>query len=292
MPGKLEVRLSNYGTRCSVRQARRSGLSAGARVIGFPRIGLVNYLVHNGPRQAKPKAFSIPSSHDPVETHPDRRSCARTALNDPKVKPARIVDAEGHRENILDVATQEFATHGFAGTRVDEIAAKTSCSKRMIYYYFADKDGLYIAVLENAYRRVRQLEEAVDYDMLSPIAALRKLVAFRFSYHEKNAHFVKLVLNENRNGAHHLARSDVIVRLNQVALATVDGIYARGVHERVFRPGISALEIHWQISAFCFYSVSNRATFSTLFEQQISIGLSFEKIKANAIDSIMRFVIP
>ncbi len=226
-----------------------------------------------------------------METHLDHPDCARIAPNDPNRKSARIVDAEGHRENILKVATEEFAAHGFAGARVDEIAAKSSCSKRMIYYYFADKDGLYVAVLENAYRRIRQLEEAVDYDALSPIAALRKLVAFRFSYHEKNAHFVKLVLNENKNGAHHLARSDVIVQLNQVALATVDGIYARGVQERAFRPGISALEIHWQISAFCFYSVSNRSTFSKLFEQQISVGMSFEKIKSNAIDSIMRFVI-
>ncbi|WP_347557559.1 TetR/AcrR family transcriptional regulator [Robbsia sp. KACC 23696] len=226
-----------------------------------------------------------------METHIGSRDCARTARNDSDEKSVRIVDAEGHRKNILEVATAEFAAHGFAGARIDEIAAKTSCSKRMIYYYFVDKDGLYVAVLENAYRRVRQLEEAVDYDVLSPEAALRKLVAFRFSYHEKNAHFVKLVLNENMNGAHHLARSDVIVQLNQLALATVDRIYARGVHDRVFRPGISALEIHWQISAFCFYGVSNKSTFSTLFERQISVGLSFDKIKANAVDSIMRFVI-
>jgi len=205
-------------------------------------------------------------------------------------KSARTVDPEGHRKNILEVATAEFATHGLAGTRIDEIAAKTSCSKRLIYYYFGDKDGLYVKVLENAYRQVRQLEEGIEYDVLSPVNALRKLIAFRFSYHENNEHFIKLVMNENMNGAQYLARSDVIINLNNVALKTVERIYERGLADGVFRAGITALEIHWQISAFCFYSVSNRATFSRIFENQIADGLSFEKIKANAIESIMRFV--
>ncbi|MDE2596669.1 MAG: helix-turn-helix transcriptional regulator, partial [Sphingomonadales bacterium] len=46
------------------------------------------------------------------------------------------------RENILDVATQEYADKGLAGARIDEIAEKTNSSKRMIYYYFGGKDEL------------------------------------------------------------------------------------------------------------------------------------------------------
>ena len=54
---------------------------------------------------------------------------------------------------ILSVATKEFADKGLAGARIDEIAAATRTSKRMIYYYFGNKDGLYVAVLEAAYGR-------------------------------------------------------------------------------------------------------------------------------------------
>src|SRR3546814_2239823 len=43
--------------------------------------------------------------------------------------------------NIIDVATKEFAEYGLSGARIDEIAAKTKSSKRMIYYYFGDKEG-------------------------------------------------------------------------------------------------------------------------------------------------------
>ena len=55
-------------------------------------------------------------------------------------------DADGTRRAILDAATAEFSKKGFAGARVDDIAARTRTTKRMIYYYFGGKDGLYAAL--------------------------------------------------------------------------------------------------------------------------------------------------
>ena len=63
----------------------------------------------------------------------------------------RTRDADRTQREILEVATQEFAEHGFAGARVDEIAARTRTTKRMIYYYFGSKERLFVAVLERAY---------------------------------------------------------------------------------------------------------------------------------------------
>jgi len=56
-------------------------------------------------------------------------------------------DAERTKADILAVATEEFATYGLSGARVDAIAERTRTSKRMIYYYFKGKEGLYRAVL-------------------------------------------------------------------------------------------------------------------------------------------------
>ena len=58
---------------------------------------------------------------------------------------------------------------GLAGARIDEIAAATRTSKRMIYYYFESKEGLYIAVLEEAYRRMRAIESELHLDDLAPV---------------------------------------------------------------------------------------------------------------------------
>jgi len=56
-------------------------------------------------------------------------------------------DPDATKANIIEVATREFAENGLDGARVDEIADKTRTSKRMIYYYFDSKEGLYQAVL-------------------------------------------------------------------------------------------------------------------------------------------------
>ena len=64
-------------------------------------------------------------------------------------------DAERSKADILAVATEEFATYGLSGARVDAIAKRTRTSKRMIYYYFKGKEGLYRAVLEKAYSEIR-----------------------------------------------------------------------------------------------------------------------------------------
>ena len=88
-------------------------------------------------------------------------------------KPIRSQDPEGTRKNIIEIASEEFARNGLSGARIDEIAARTRSSKRMIYYYFGDKEGLYLSALENAYRLVRDGESKLDVEGLGPLEALR-----------------------------------------------------------------------------------------------------------------------
>jgi AcrR family transcriptional regulator len=93
----------------------------------------------------------------------------------PPAPANRSNDPEGTRRNIVEVATREFAENGLAGARIDEIAAKTKSSKRMIYYYFGDKEGLYLKVLEEAYSRVRAEEAKLDLAGMEPRRALDTL---------------------------------------------------------------------------------------------------------------------
>src|SRR5258708_35245293 len=101
----------------------------------------------------------------------------------------RKYDPEQTKRNILDVATQEFSAMGLTGARVDAIAERTNTTKRMIYYYFGSKEGLYEAVLEQEYGAIRELEQELMLAELEPVAALRKLVEFTFDYHDKHRDF-------------------------------------------------------------------------------------------------------
>jgi AcrR family transcriptional regulator len=65
-------------------------------------------------------------------------------------------DADATRERILNAATEEFAAHGFAGGRVERIAAQAQSNVRMIYAYYGGKSGLFDAALAEALRRMAE----------------------------------------------------------------------------------------------------------------------------------------
>lgn len=181
----------------------------------------------------------------------------------------RTRDAERTREELLTVATRVFAEEGYAGARVDEIAAKTSTTKRMIYYYFGGKEGLYLAVLERAYGRVRSLEQELDVDHLEPAVAIRRLAELTFDHHETHQDFVRLVSIENIHHAEHLRRSPILPGLAAPALDVLTRILERGQAEGVFRDDVDALDVHTVISSFCIFREANRHTFAAIFGRDL-----------------------
>ncbi len=208
-----------------------------------------------------------------------------------QAKPeTRPYDAAQSLADILAVATIEFAEKGLSGARVDEIARLTRASKRMIYYHFDSKEALYLAVLERAFQSQAHSEAELQLDDLKPEEALRKLVGFSFDYHQRNAMFVRLIMNENARDGAVFAQSDFIRRMNLSVKDRVRGIYDDGVKVGVFRPGINPVDLRMSIAALCFYPVSNRHTFSLLFENDMQSPAAIDARREFVIDMIMRFV--
>jgi AcrR family transcriptional regulator len=190
----------------------------------------------------------------------------------------------------LAVAKDEFARKGFSGARVDEIAARTRTSKRMIYYYFGDKEGLYVAVLEDVYSNIRSVEASLDLDSLEPEMALKSLVGFTFDYQNSHPEFVRLVMIENIHEAAHMKRSRAIQNLNVTVIDTLRRTIARGEKSGVFRKGLDPIDLHMTISALCFFNVANRATFSTIFKVDMSSLKALAVRRNQVIDVVLRYV--
>lgn len=148
---------------------------------------------------------------------------------------------------------------------MDAIAARTRTTKRMLYYYFGSKEGLYLAVLEQAYREIRDLEQGLDLESLSPSEALRRIVEFTFDHHEAHPDFVRLVCIENIHHGRHLKRAEALRARNITAIETLRQVLERGQRAGQFRDGLDPVDLHMMISAFCFYRVGNQHTFGTLF---------------------------
>ena len=185
--------------------------------------------------------------------------------------PTRRRDPEGTKREILDVATHEFAERGFSGGRVDEIAARTQTTKRMIYYYFGSKAQLYTAVLERCYGTIRLAENAVDVDALGPVAAIRRLAELTFDHHESHPDFIRLVTVENIHGAEHIAASPALKTMGNPALDVITRILRAGREQGVFTNRTAdPLDVHMMISSFCVFRIANRHTFGALFGRDLT----------------------
>ena len=220
-------------------------------------------------------------------------SGARPAPGAPKAaarEPTRTNDPERTKANIMEVAAAEFGEKGLAGARIDEIAALTQTSKRMIYYYFGSKEGLYLAVLEEAYKRMRDVEAELHLQDLEPEQALRRLVAFTFDHHLQHENYIRLVMNENINRGQYLAQSPRIQDLNVPAIAAIRHLYDRGIRSGVFRPGLDPVDIHASISALSFFNVSNRHTFGLIFKLDMRSQAYTAHRRDSVIEMIVRFM--
>jgi AcrR family transcriptional regulator len=232
---------------------------------------------------------SPPSAAD---SRPARQRAAREAAATPGAERVRVNDPDRTMANILQVATAEFADKGLAGARIDEIAALTSTSKRMIYYYFGSKEGLYVRVLEEAYRRIRQIESDLHLEDLAPEQALRTLVGFTFDYQLANPDFIRLVMNENMHRGEYISRSTTIQELNIPVIHAVHKVYQRGVAAGVFRPDVDPVDLHMSISALCFFNVSNRHTFGAIFKRTLEAPAAMAERRASIVEMIVRFLRP
>jgi AcrR family transcriptional regulator len=215
-----------------------------------------------------------------------QKAAAKTA----GAAPTASRDPERTMAEILAVAAREFAAKGLAGARVDEIADATRTSKRMIYYYFGSKEGLYLQVLENAYRGTRQSESRFHLADLDPVTALKTLVGVTYDHHRDSEDFIRLVMNENLARGAFLRQSEVIQRLNTPAIEVIRDIYERGRALRVFREGLDPVEIHSVISALAFFNVSNRHTFGLIFGDKSADGKANTLSRELVQDLVMRYV--
>lgn len=214
----------------------------------------------------------------------------KVKLKSKSVATSRTNDPVRTMTGILEVATKEFADKGLSGARIDAIAEATQTSKRMIYYYFGNKEGLYLAVLEESYRKMRETESSLNLEDLDPEQALRALVEFTFYHHSSNEDYIRLVMSENMERGAYLTQSATIRELNVPAIKAIEQLYERGVRQGVFRAGLDPVDIHASISALTFFNVSNQYTFGLIFKSDLRATEAATLRCASITDMVLRFV--
>jgi len=219
-----------------------------------------------------------------------------TALASKKIVPKRASgnarDPERTKAVILAAATEEITAKGLGGARVDEIAERAGVNKRMIYHYFGDKDGLYLAVLEAAYEEIRVEEIKLDLGKRDPVEGMRELLQFTWGYYREHPEFLSLLATENLHRAAYLKRSKKIRELHSPLVDIIDDLLQRGAKTKVFRKGVDPVELYISIAALGFFYLSNRYTLSTIFGRDLTAPENIKARGLHLVDVVLGYLRP
>jgi AcrR family transcriptional regulator len=203
----------------------------------------------------------------------------------------RLRDADRSQATILAAARDEFADHGLGGARMDRIAERAGLNKRLIYYYFEDKEQLFRAVLEQTYRDIREEERKLNLLELKPAEALRKLVEFTWDYYLAHPEFLTLLNSANLHRARHLQESKRAREMNSPLIEMLAEILERGRKEGSFRGGVDPLQLYVSIAGLSYFYLSNSHTLSAIFGRDLLSAKAKNERLAHMCDVILGYVL-
>ena len=225
----------------------------------------------------------------PVST-PGRRLPARAVAA--RATGARERAAQATRDGILHAAIKVFARDGYDGGRIEQISKAAKSYDRMIYYYFGSKEGLFVEVLEEIYRRFNEAEARLELDLPEPVAALKSVIHFVWSYYQAHPEFITLLNTENLHKGRHIARSMRATEYSSQAIGLIDSVLASGVRKGVFRRDLRARDVYLMIAGMCYFYLSNRHTLSAFLGEELAASPELAQWESFVSDSVLRVVSP
>src|SRR5690554_2080832 len=142
--------------------------------------------------------------------------------------PAPAGEKISTRDRILQAAIDVFAKFGLVGGSVDKISKAANSHDRMIYYYFGNKEGLFVAVLEEIYRRFNVAESQIEIIPDNPLDSLKRMIHFIIHYFRDHPEFVTILNSENLQRGKHVSKARSTQRYSIIAVGVIDTVIQQG----------------------------------------------------------------
>jgi AcrR family transcriptional regulator len=199
-------------------------------------------------------------------------------------------NANATRAKILQSALGEFSERGFRAASADHIAERCGVNKRMIYYYFGSKEGLYLAALESVFEALVTRERESHIEHLDPPAAIEAMINLKIDYYLENPHFVSLLSMENFHKAHYLRKSKKLNMFKTPLTDVITRILKRGQCSGQFRRGVEPVDFYVSMCALCFMYFSNQHTFGAIFGRDMMSSVNIERRRRTVIDFVLGYL--
>ena len=203
----------------------------------------------------------------------------------------REQSAQATRETLLKAAIKVFGKQGLNGARVEQISRAAKSHDRMIYYYFGSKEALFVAVIEETYRRFNEAEARLALDLSQPVQALRDVIAFMWGYYQKHPEFITLLNSENLHRGRHIGKSSKAGEYSSPALEVLSRVLGSGVQAGLFRPELRARDVYLMIASMGYFYLSNRYTLSTFLGESLEDPAALAQWQQFITDAVLRTVL-
>lgn len=221
---------------------------------------------------------------------PTKTRTASTRAPSTRRTGVREQAAQTTRDNILKAAIKVFARYGYEGGSVEKISKAAKSFDRMIYYYFGSKEGLFIEVLEEIYRRMNDAETTLEIRLETPVEALKAVVRFVSQYYRKHPEFVTLLNTENLHKGKHISKSMRAREYSSPAVSVIEQVLAAGVASKEFRADLRARDLYLLIASMGYFYQSNRYTLSAFLGEDIDQPEAVAHWDEFMIETVLRTV--
>ena len=204
--------------------------------------------------------------------------------------PAPKRKADKTRSKILEAALTAFSEQGLVAASTDDIAERCGVNKRMIYYYFGNKEGLYLASLESVFENLVSLEKKIDVDHLDPPAAIEAMINTKIDYYLANPQFVSFLTMENFYKARHLRKSKKLDLFKTPLTEVIARVLKRGERTGDFRSDVAPVDFYVSICALCIMYFSNQYTLGAIFGRELTTPANVERRRRSVIDLVLGYL--
>lgn len=199
-------------------------------------------------------------------------------------------NADATRRQIFEAALTEFSQFGYSGARMDRIAAKARCNIRMIYHHFGNKEELYQTVLKSSYADIREKEQLLQIEKLSPIDGLVRLLEFTFDHFAQNPKFIALLTNENLMRGRFVLKSKRITQMTSPLRTAIETLVQRGREEGALPSDVDPVQLYATIAAMSWFHLSNAFTLSAMFGRDLTNSKWRRRRRAHVRDVLVGYL--
>lgn len=143
-------------------------------------------------------------------------------------------DPQDTKEIILHAATALFARQGYDGTSIRDIVEEAGVTKPVLYYYFKNKEDLYIYLINDAYAFFFDEIRSVVNTKKAFSTRLKELVHLYISCHEQYDDTVRIIYNAAFGTSRNHPKVN-LQKLEEEHIRMISAFMKEGIQEKIIR---------------------------------------------------------